>query len=100
MAIFGMLAYSINAIPINGAPRRDRASLLMGSDDPGLELKNSRVGEKMKTTIMVPVLVLLIMTTVALLHEGMTNSKYLAKKACDERPAYCFTPPVSFASLR
>lgn len=54
----------------------------------------------MKTTIMVPVLVLLIMTTVALLHEGMTNSKYLAKKACDERPAYCFTPPVSFASLR
>lgn len=65
-----------------------------------LELKNSRVGEEMKTTIIVPVLVLLVIATVALFQESMTNSKFLAKKTCDERPTYCFTPPVSFASLR
>ena len=54
----------------------------------------------MKTTIMVPELVLLIITTVMLLDQSMTNARLLAKKTCDERPAYCFTPPVSFASLR
>lgn len=54
----------------------------------------------MKTTIMIAGFALSIFALVTLLNASMIEQRELARKACNDMPLRCFTPVVSFASLR
>jgi hypothetical protein len=54
----------------------------------------------MKTTIMIAIFALSVFAIFTLLNASVIEQRELARKACNDMPLSCYTPVVSFASLR